>query len=178
MLKKTKYILLGVFLTVLGLWGMAVTIPNSFSSGDVVSAAKMNQNFQALKTSVDALEAKVAALETKVADLEGAQSALPTQQGMPRAYAVVSAAGSLQQQYSLTGGSITATHDATGRYTVDFGDESIIYYDDPVAVTTITSGNFCNADSSGGKLLVKCYDNTGAAADSIFQVVLFNDQNP
>jgi len=62
-LQKTKYVLLGVFLSALGLWGLAVTIPNSFSSGEVVSASKMNQNFQALKTAVDALEAKLSEVQ-------------------------------------------------------------------------------------------------------------------
>ncbi|GIW34284.1 hypothetical protein [Meiothermus sp.] len=41
-----------------GLSALAVTIPNSFSAGQVISAAALNANFTALKTAVDALEAK------------------------------------------------------------------------------------------------------------------------
>ncbi|WP_456413420.1 hypothetical protein, partial [Oceanithermus profundus] len=81
MLYKTKYVLLGVFVTALGLWGLAVTIPNTFSSGEVVSAAKMNENFQALKTAVDTLEAKVAALEDKLSAVGPGQKALASKDG-------------------------------------------------------------------------------------------------
>jgi hypothetical protein len=53
-------------ITALGLlvWGAAVTIPNSFSDGDVISAGEMNANFAAVKTAVDANESAVAALQT------------------------------------------------------------------------------------------------------------------
>lgn len=51
-----KYFFLGGFIATLGIWGLAVNIPNSFKAGDVVSASKINENFSSLKTSVDALE--------------------------------------------------------------------------------------------------------------------------
>ncbi|WP_287417464.1 hypothetical protein [Oceanithermus sp.] len=70
-----KHVLLGIFLSALGLWGLAVTIPNSFSSGDVVSAAKMNENFQALKAAVDTLEAKLS-------EVQAGQKALTSAAGM------------------------------------------------------------------------------------------------
>ena len=47
----------GFAFTVLGV-ALAVTIPNAFTSGQVVSSAQVNANFTALKTAVDALEAK------------------------------------------------------------------------------------------------------------------------
>jgi uncharacterized protein len=53
-------------ITALGLlvWGAAVTIPNSFSDGDVISAAQMNANFAAVKAAVDTNESAVATLQT------------------------------------------------------------------------------------------------------------------
>ena len=55
-----RYVLLAV--TALGLlvWGAAVTIPNSFTDGDVISASEMNANFTAVKNAVDTLEANQA----------------------------------------------------------------------------------------------------------------------
>ncbi|MEJ2287284.1 MAG: hypothetical protein P8Y02_01355 [Deinococcales bacterium] len=60
---QLRYVLLAV--TALGLlvWGAAVTIPNSFSDGDVISASEMNANFAAVKAAVDANEAAVASLQ-------------------------------------------------------------------------------------------------------------------
>ncbi len=75
MTRSMKHVLLGIFLSALGLWGLAVTIPNSFSSGDVVSAAKMNENFQALKAAVDTLEAKLS-------EVQAGQKALTSAAGM------------------------------------------------------------------------------------------------
>jgi hypothetical protein len=50
-------------LGLLGVYSLAVNIPNLFSSGDVISAAKMNANFSAVKTAVDGLEAGVAGID-------------------------------------------------------------------------------------------------------------------
>jgi hypothetical protein len=43
-------------LGLLGVYALAVNIPNSFTAGDVISAAKMNANFTATKTAIDVLE--------------------------------------------------------------------------------------------------------------------------
>jgi hypothetical protein len=56
--KNLKYFILGAAIVAAGLSALAVTIPNSFSAGQVISAAALNANFAALKTAVDALEAK------------------------------------------------------------------------------------------------------------------------
>ncbi|WP_299427505.1 hypothetical protein [uncultured Meiothermus sp.] len=61
-----KFFFLGVALVATGLWAMAVTIPNTFSAGEVLSAAKINANFAALKTAVDALEATVTGKQNRV----------------------------------------------------------------------------------------------------------------
>ncbi len=52
-------------ITALGLlvWGAAVTIPNTFTNGDIISASQMNANFAAVKAAVDANESAVATLK-------------------------------------------------------------------------------------------------------------------
>jgi len=175
MLQKTKYIFLGIFIAALGLWGLAVTIPNSFSSGDVVSAAKMNENFQALKTAVDQLEGKVTDLETTMTALQAEQDGLPTRQGFPRAYASVDSDGTVFNQFSTTGATISVNRTSTGRYAINFGDEGIFYDIDPVSVTPMWDNRVCRTSSVSGDLIVLCRDFGGNAADSMFWVVLFND---
>ena len=61
-------------LGLLGVYALAVSIPNIFAGGEVISAAKMNANFEALKTAVNALEANSAQPTTasfKVSGLTG-----------------------------------------------------------------------------------------------------------
>ena len=175
MLQKTKYIFLGIFLAALGLWGLAVTIPNSFSSGDVVSASKMNQNFQALKAAVDQLEGKLTDLETTMTALQAEQDGLPTRQGFPRAYVHVHSDGTVLDAFSTTGASISASHPSTGKYDINFGDETID--NDPVSVVPELGNRSCNAyPQLSGELRVECrLASTGAYAGSSFWVVLFND---
>jgi hypothetical protein len=43
-------------LGLLGVYALALSIPNGFTAGDVISAAKMNANFDALRAAVTALE--------------------------------------------------------------------------------------------------------------------------
>ncbi len=66
--KNLKYFALGAAIVAVGLGAMAVTIPNTFSSGQVISAAQVNANFTALKTAVDALEAPGSVNTAKIAD--------------------------------------------------------------------------------------------------------------
>lgn len=66
--KNLKYFVLGAALVAVGLGAMAVTIPNTFSSGQVISAAQVNANFTALKTAVDALEAPNSVTTAKIAN--------------------------------------------------------------------------------------------------------------
>lgn len=42
------YLILLITLLSLGIWGIAITIPHTFSAGDVIRAADMNENFTAL----------------------------------------------------------------------------------------------------------------------------------
>ena len=180
MLQKTKYIFLGIFLAALGLWGLAVTIPNSFSSGDVVSAAKMNQNFQALKAAVDQLESKVTDLETTTTALQTEQDGLPTRQGFPRAYAFINGDATVEHQFSTTGATISVSRPSSGspvgRFIVDFGDEDIDL-GDAISITPILPGVGCSAIPwTSNNLLVVCQQyTTGNNFNTGFWVVLFND---
>lgn len=54
--KNLKYFVLGAALVAVGFGAIAVNIPNTFSSGQVISAAALNANFVALKAAVDSLE--------------------------------------------------------------------------------------------------------------------------
>ena len=54
-----KYSLLIVTVVALCVWGAAVTIPNSFSPGDNLSAAKMNENFTTLSSAITVNEEKL-----------------------------------------------------------------------------------------------------------------------
>ncbi len=70
---QLRYILLAV--TALGLlvWGAAVTIPNSFTDGDVISAGDMNANFTAVETAVNNNESDIATNGSDIAALQAAQ---------------------------------------------------------------------------------------------------------
>lgn len=60
-----KSFALGASLTfgLLGVYSLAVSIPNVFAPGDLITAEKMNANFTALKTATNTLEAKTTTLE-------------------------------------------------------------------------------------------------------------------
>jgi hypothetical protein len=62
-----KYFVMGAIVAA-GLWGEAVTIPNTFSAGEALSAAKLNANFSALGTAVTALEANGSVSTARLAD--------------------------------------------------------------------------------------------------------------
>lgn len=61
-----KSFVLGAALVATGLWAAAVTIPNTFSAGEVLSAAKLNANFAAIKTAIDALESAITGKQNRV----------------------------------------------------------------------------------------------------------------
>lgn len=66
-MNQVRYVLLMITLIALvGVSALALDVPNTFVSGDVISAAEMNANFAAV-------EAAVTALETQVAEAQAAQ---------------------------------------------------------------------------------------------------------
>ncbi len=66
--KQLRNLVLGFVLGSSGLYALAVTIPNTFQGGQVISASQINANFQALKTGVDALEANGSVSSARIAD--------------------------------------------------------------------------------------------------------------
>ncbi|ADR37630.1 hypothetical protein Ocepr_2181 [Oceanithermus profundus DSM 14977] len=185
MTQKLKYALLGFLVAALGLWGLAVTIPNSFSSGEVVSAAKMNENFQALKTAVDTLEAKVAALEDKLSAVGPGQKALASKDGaMARAlvrWNGTSVSVDNLWSFNSSGSGITATRTGPGEYQVDFLDLAAANtpYGTAVASTRDNTGVRCEAWSVTNegntapdvRVLVECRNPSGALTDTSFRVL-------
>ena len=91
--QKTKYFVLGALLATMGLWGLAVTLPHAFNSGDEIKSAEMNANFQALKNAVDALEAKLSAVQAS-------KKALSSKTGQ-LGYALVFRNGAVNSVYSF-----------------------------------------------------------------------------
>lgn len=56
--RQKRIVWLAAFFVIpLGLWA-ATVIPNGFADGDTLSAAKLNENFQALAAKIDAMEGK------------------------------------------------------------------------------------------------------------------------
>jgi hypothetical protein len=172
-----KSFALGASLTLglLGVYALAVSIPNPFTAGDVISAAKMNANFDAVKTAVDALEAKVVTLDSKTASLETFKNAAPTAKGSLRAFALVSADGTVNNQFSSTGGTVTVAKTGVGRYEVTIPGINFFFSTNPAIVSAVNDGRACKTSSIGGNQLVVCFDLAGAAADSIFNTVVFNN---
>lgn len=65
--RRTRLFKAGVTVVLLGLPVAAiaspVTVPNAFSTGEVISSSQMNANFTAVQTAVDDNDARVTALE-------------------------------------------------------------------------------------------------------------------
>lgn len=117
-----KFFFLGAALVATGLWGMAVTIPNTFTSGEALSSAKLNANFTALKTAVDALEAAVPGKQNRVSGTcaEGRYIRSVNEDGTvvcgnPGAF------GQVREDGSLLGGlNVAAVTKGTGEYCITF----------------------------------------------------------
>jgi hypothetical protein len=66
--RHLRNIALGFALGSMGVYAFAVTIPNTFTGGQTISAALFNANFAAIKTAVDALEANGSVTGARLAD--------------------------------------------------------------------------------------------------------------
>jgi hypothetical protein len=108
--KNLKHIVLGFALGSFGLAALAVTIPNTFTSGKVISSSEVNANFAALKNAVDALDV------TSVGITQGRSGLIPipdsefmidivtTTISIPKAgFISVSATGTATETTSATG---------------------------------------------------------------------------
>jgi outer membrane murein-binding lipoprotein Lpp len=166
--KDAKGFIIGAIVVASGLSALAISIPNAFTAGSTIKASDINTNFTALKTATDALEAKVATLE---ANAKG-----PTSKGSLRAFVIANGAAAISNQYSSTGGNITVTSTGTGVYAVAIPGLSFFYRDHPAVVTPLSDGNnVCYPASYGTTSAnVRCYDDTGAPANTSFSLLVFN----
>jgi hypothetical protein len=161
-----------LMLGLLGVYGLAVAIPNIFTAGDVISATKMNANFAAL-------EAEVNALKSKNLEFEAFKNAASTAKGTVRVSAAVGVTGTVLNQYSSVGGSITVTKVAgqTGIYNVAIPGGGFKYTDDTVLITAVNNTKtVCNVNelSNQDGIGVACHNLDGTPANTNFDFAIFN----
>lgn len=181
--KNIKYFFLGAVIVATGLWGLAVTIPNSFSAGDVLSAAKLNANFAAVKAAVDALETgKQSRVTGTCSGSQAVQSVAAdgtvTCGGSPRAWAVVYPDGTVGS--SSPGITWTVTKVATGHYCIKTTPNIIGTYAPVIATlhgytagqinVNTEYGDTCNPISNGNA--VYTWNGSGTAEDRYFVVMV------
>lgn len=66
--KNLKYFVMGAAIVAAGLGAFAITLPAAFTSGEVLTAAKLNDYFTRIKNAIDALEADGSVSTAKLAD--------------------------------------------------------------------------------------------------------------
>jgi hypothetical protein len=110
-----KFFFLGAALVATGLWAMAVTIPNNFSAGEVLSAARINANFAALNTAVDALEARPTPPTVTVAPADDRFAVMYVNSGGIRRL-LIRGDGSIREQSDPA---VTLTKLSTGVYCIN-----------------------------------------------------------
>jgi hypothetical protein len=66
---------ISVAISALGIYALAMSIPNTFSAGTSISSGQVNANFAAVKTAVDALEAKFPVAAANLAALPAVTAA-------------------------------------------------------------------------------------------------------
>ncbi len=164
-----------------GLVGFAVamTVPNSFTSGTPISSSAVNANFTAVKTAVDALEqGKQPRVTGTCSGNQAIQSIAPdgtvTCGGSPRAWAFIQPDGTVM--YSSPGVTWTVTHIATGHYCIATSPNLMGNYDPIVATlhgyqaglinVNTEFGDLCNTVSNGHA--VYTWDTSGTASDRYF----------
>ena len=166
-MKPIRYVFLGAFLVLLGLWAVAVTVPNAFQEGDVVSSSKVNENFQALADAVSALEAKLS-------EVAAAQKALPSQSGL-LAYLRVTDDGTPVAPFNPSGGDVTVNKTGDGTYEVTF--ENLDLHNVMLITTTFSGFNeLCRATRVANQdnvAQITCLDTgTQAAANASFYLAV------
>jgi hypothetical protein len=170
-----KSFVLGASLTLgtLGMYALAVSIPNVFAAGDVISATKMNANFAAL-------EAEINALKSKNLEFETFKNAAPNAKGTVRALASIAGNGTVFKQYSSAGGTITVTKSASvaGVYSVVIPGVGFNLAEDTVLVTPVNSTRVvCSTTelSNQNGIFVECFNIVdGTPANTNFNFAVFN----
>lgn len=135
----------------------SITIPNTFSSGTVISSAAVNSNFTTVVNKINDNDARITTLESKKS---------------PIAFGFVASDGS----HSSGSTNWSAVWNAgSSRYEVTISGESYFYTNYTTIVTPATAGIFPSVGSVGGLLLVTFYNTAGAPVQSAsgFQFVTF-----
>lgn len=93
-MKDFKYVLLVLTGMALLLWASALNVPHAFVAGEVISAAEMNANFDAVAAAVSALEATIAATKPSASTVgDNFTVASQTQTYVPFGYTAFSTGG-------------------------------------------------------------------------------------
>jgi hypothetical protein len=178
--KHLKRIVVGFALGLSG-FALAVTIPNYFVAGMPISSMSVNDNFSALKASVDAVETgKQARVTGSCTGGQAVQSVAAdgtvTCGGGVRAWVTVSGSGTIYAQG--TGVTWTVSRLAAGHYCVSTSP-SVISTISPVVATLLNSGQpgmitFNNGwgDTCPAGYGVYTWNGAGAAFDSYFTLMV------
>jgi hypothetical protein len=168
--------LLSAVLALTLVWGAALTIPNTFVGGEVISATAMNDNFAAVAAAMSALEEQVAAQQAQLEAL-AALAASPTLPGRDGYFAYAWVNGTSPADYYAFNpeGAITMEPIATGRYTVKFWDADGPPIRNVMVAAYGSTSNHCKVDFwSDNQVWVRCFTAAGAAVDSLFTIWVAN----
>lgn len=90
---------------------------------------------------------------------------------VPIAYGGVNSTGAIYPNASTT--NFTCTKTGTGAYSITITGETYFYSDYVTTVTLIATVGMVRTSSVSGNLLINTYDATGAAADRMFQFIVY-----
>lgn len=90
---------------------------------------------------------------------------------VPIAYGTISSSGTI---HSGTG-NFTVNKTATGRYVISINNQSYHYTNYTAIATVVGSPSFIATTSAGGDLMIYTYNSSSAAADRIFQFVVYKN---
>ncbi len=144
----------------------AVTIPNTFSAGNVIKSSEVNDNFSTLATAVN-----------KKADSPASGSYVATPAGrLARAYVdCLSTSGTckVSHSYNPGGSAITVAYSGTGSYQASFPNFNVgADVGIPVVSSYGSSPNRCKVSSwSANAVGVHCYNASGSSTDSLFTIL-------
>lgn len=154
-------------------WAAALTIPNTFVGGEVISAAAMNDNFVAVAAAVSTLAGQIAAHQEQLEEL-AALTTLPARDGY-FAYAWVNSTSPADYYAFNPLGPIIMEAIDTGRYTVLFWDADGPPIRNVMVSAYGSTSTYCNVDFwSDNQVWVRCFDAAGNAANSLFNIWVTN----
>ena len=156
-----------------GIWAATISLPHTFTAGTPAVASEVNTNFTTLETAVNNLDGRINTLENFALTSAAGQIG----------YAASNNLGGLLDSFNSTNpiGGVSEVYNGTGWYEVAF--DGINCEDgtgNPTGVAIATAqqfGEFCitgvvGVTAGSCEVVVRCFDDTGAAADSFFNLLL------